>query len=121
MAAWVRPRGDGLPGDHDHAGVGLPNRAVNCLPLSVSTSSGTPNSSSADANARQTARPVARRTTDAITQYREWSPTALVIVSVAMSSMRRDMRVDLARHPAVLVPRQVLGGPLVHVALATLT
>jgi hypothetical protein len=46
----------------------LPNRSVNCLPLSVKTSSGTPNCLSAEANARQTARPVARATTDAITQ-----------------------------------------------------
>jgi hypothetical protein len=46
----------------------LPNRSVNCLPLSVSTSPGTPNSRSAEANARQTARPVARATTEAMTQ-----------------------------------------------------
>jgi hypothetical protein len=44
---------------------------VNCLPLSVSTSSGTPNLCKARANAAQAARPVARSTTDAITQYRE--------------------------------------------------
>ena len=46
----------------------LPNRSVNCLPLSLSTSPGTPNLCSAAANARQTARPVARVTTEAITQ-----------------------------------------------------
>ena len=49
----------------------FPNRSVNCLPLSVSTSSGTPNFASAAANARHTARPVARSTTAAITQNRE--------------------------------------------------
>ena len=37
-----------------------PNRSVNCLPLSVITSSGTPNRASACANARHTARAVAR-------------------------------------------------------------
>jgi hypothetical protein len=41
----------------------------------VSTCSGTPYSSSARANAAHTARPVARRTTVAITQNREWSST----------------------------------------------
>lgn len=52
-----------------------PNRSVNCFPLSVSTSSGTPNARKARTNAEHTARPVARSTTDAITQYREWSST----------------------------------------------
>jgi hypothetical protein len=42
----------------------LPKRSVNCLPLSVLISSGTPNR----ASARHTARPVARSTTLAITQ-----------------------------------------------------
>ena len=54
----------------------LPNRSVNCLPLSVMISSGTPNRASASASARHTARPVARSTTAAITQNREWSSTA---------------------------------------------
>jgi hypothetical protein len=48
-----------------------PNRSVNCLPLSVSTSSGGPYRCSASVKARQTARPVARSTTRAITQNRE--------------------------------------------------
>jgi hypothetical protein len=48
---------------------------VKCLPLSVSTSSGTPNSTSAAANAAQTARPVGRATTAASTQNRDWSST----------------------------------------------
>jgi hypothetical protein len=47
------------------------NRSVNCLPLSVITSSGTPYRASACANARHTARAVARSTTVAITQNRE--------------------------------------------------
>ena len=55
------------------------NRSVNCLPLSVITSSGTPNRANASANARHTARPVARSTTFAITQYREWSSTPVTI------------------------------------------
>jgi hypothetical protein len=46
----------------------LPNRSVNCLPLSVMISSGTPNRASASASARHTARLVARSTTLAITQ-----------------------------------------------------
>jgi len=54
-------------------GRGLLKRPVNCRPLSVSTCSGQPYSPNACANARHTARPVARRTTVAITQYREWS------------------------------------------------
>jgi hypothetical protein len=49
--------------------------------LLVSTSSGTPNASNADANARHTARPVVRRTTDAITQYREWSSTPVTTMA----------------------------------------
>jgi hypothetical protein len=49
------------------------NRSVNCVPLSVITSSGTPYRASAWANARHTARAVARSTTTAITQNREWS------------------------------------------------
>jgi len=49
----------------------FPNRSVNCFPLSLITSSGTPNRANACANAKHTARPVARSTTDAITQNRE--------------------------------------------------
>ena len=52
-------------------GFGRVNRPVNCFPLSVSTSSGIPNRPKASTKARLTARPVARRTTSAITQYRE--------------------------------------------------
>lgn len=48
---------------------------MNCLPLSVKISSGTPNRVRASASARHTARLVARSTTFAITQYREWSST----------------------------------------------
>ena len=45
------------------------------MPLSVRTSSGTPNRARAWAKARHTARPVARATTSAITQNLEWSST----------------------------------------------
>jgi hypothetical protein len=45
---------------------------VNCLPLLVITSSGTPCVASAWADARHTARAVARSTTAAITENREW-------------------------------------------------
>ena len=64
----------------------LPNRSVNCLPLSVSTSSGTPNSASAAANARHTARPVARATTSQITQDREWSSRPVTIFASVPSA-----------------------------------
>lgn len=62
-----------------------PNRSVNCLPLSVSTSSGTPNVCKAPAKAAQTARPVARSTICAITQYREWSSTPVTTLASASS------------------------------------
>ncbi|SIS03593.1 hypothetical protein SAMN05444858_1485 [Micromonospora avicenniae] len=66
----------------------LPNRSVNCLPLSVRTSSGTPNRCKASAKARQTARPVARLTTWAMTQKREWSSTPVTtLASVPSASM----------------------------------
>jgi hypothetical protein len=69
-------------------GRGLVNRPVNCFPLSVSTSPGTPNFSSATANAEQTARPVARRTTVAITQYREWSSSPVTTFASEPSARR---------------------------------
>jgi hypothetical protein len=69
-------------------GRGCWNRPVNCLPLSVSTSSGTPYSSKASTNAAQTARPVARRTTAAITQNREWSSTPVTILVSEPSASR---------------------------------
>jgi hypothetical protein len=49
-------------------GRGRVNLPVNCLPLSESTSAGTPNRARAPANAVQTARLVARVTSRAITQ-----------------------------------------------------
>jgi hypothetical protein len=49
--------------------------------MSVRTSPGTPNFRSAAANARQTARPVALVTTEAMTQYREWSSTPVTILA----------------------------------------
>lgn len=61
-------------------GLPEPNRAVNCLPLSVSTSSGTPNRSRASPKARHTARAVARCTTFAITMNREWSSIPVTIL-----------------------------------------
>ena len=64
----------------------LPNRSVNCLPLSVSTSSGTPKARSAAAKARHTARPVARATTWQITQYREWSSSPVTIFASVPSA-----------------------------------
>src|SRR4029079_15403286 len=49
----------------------FPNRSVNCLPLSVRTSPGTPNRTRASAKARHTARLVACSTTFELTQNRE--------------------------------------------------
>ena len=54
-------------------GRGRVNLPVNCLPLSESTSPGIPCQAREAANAAHTARPVARVTSWAITQYREWS------------------------------------------------
>jgi hypothetical protein len=72
------------------AGRGLRNRPVNCLPLSVSTSSGIPYSRIAATNARQTARAVARRTTVAITQNREWSSIREISFSSVPSVRKTD-------------------------------
>jgi hypothetical protein len=63
----------------------LPNLSVNRLPLSASTSSGTPCLTRASANARHTARDVARSTTLAITQYREWSSTPVTTFALRSS------------------------------------
>jgi hypothetical protein len=70
----------------------LPNRSVNCLPLSVMISSGTPNRANASASARQTARAVARSATFAITQNREWSSTA--VTSFASRGLGRSHRTN---------------------------
>ena len=85
------------------------NRSVNCLPLSVITSSGTPNRASACANARHTARPVARSTTFAITQNREWSSTPVTsfasrstpVAGSTSGSRRRCRSATTASAPAV--------------------
>jgi hypothetical protein len=66
FARQIRP-------DSTSAGRGFPNRPVNCLPLPVRTSKGIPYSVIAAVNARQTALAVARMTTAAMTQNREWS------------------------------------------------
>jgi hypothetical protein len=80
-----QPLGDAiLPADpleqHTSAGRGLPNRPVNCLPLSLSTSPGIPYSAIAVTNAEHTARAVARATTVAMTQNREWSSIPVAIL-----------------------------------------
>ncbi len=61
---------------------------MNCLPLSASTSSGTPNRTSASPNAEQTARAVARCTTFAITMKREWSSIPVTILHSLPSASR---------------------------------
>jgi hypothetical protein len=68
-------------------GRGLVNRPVNCLSLSVSTSAGTPKRCIAATNAAQTAREVARRTTLAMTQYREWSSTPVMTFASVPSAI----------------------------------
>jgi hypothetical protein len=60
-----------------------------------STSSGTPNRTSACANARQIARLVARGTTLAITQNREWSSTP--VTTFARRSTRRPAPIPASR------------------------
>ena len=72
------------------AGRGLPNRPVNTFPLSVKSSSGMPYGRIAATNARHTARPVARRTTVAITQNREWSSRPEISFSSVPSARNTD-------------------------------
>jgi hypothetical protein len=68
VSRWVMPFSRQIRSNSTSAGRGLPNRPVNCLPKSVSTSPGIPSSAIATVNARQTAWAVARITTVAITQ-----------------------------------------------------
>ena len=65
---------------------GLVNRPVNCFPLSDNTCCGQPNSRRACTNAVHTARAVARGTTAAMTQYREWSSTPVTTFTPAHRS-----------------------------------
>ena len=73
VSRWVMPFSRQIRSNITSAGRGRPNRPVNCLPLSVRTSPGIPYSVIAVVNARQTARAVARMTTVAMTQNREWT------------------------------------------------
>jgi hypothetical protein len=82
----------------------LPNRSVNCLPLSVSTSSGTPKAASAAAKARHTARPVARTTTWQITQYREWSSIPVTILASVPSARNAPPMMSIC-HSAMAASR----------------
>jgi hypothetical protein len=76
-AGLGQPLGDPvLPADplEQHFGrAGLPEPAGELLAVPVRTSEGIPYSAIAAVNARQTARAVARMTTAAMTQNREWS------------------------------------------------
>ncbi|GAA3638120.1 hypothetical protein GCM10022236_45660 [Microlunatus ginsengisoli] len=70
------------------------------------TSSGTPNRDSASANAKHTARPVARSTTLAITQNREWSSTPVTIFasrSSPVSGFTKEMP------PTMSMPHSCIG------------
>ena len=60
VSRWVMPFSRQIRSNSTSAGRGLPKRPVNCLPLSDSTSAGTPYSRIAATNAAHTARPVAR-------------------------------------------------------------
>jgi hypothetical protein len=69
---WVMPRSRHSRSNNTTPG-GRPNRPVNTLPLSLSSSSGSPWRSRACRNTRHTACAVARCTTPAATQNLEWS------------------------------------------------
>jgi hypothetical protein len=90
----------------DSTSPALPNRSVNCFPLSVITSSGTPNAASACANAKHIARPVACSTTDAMTQYREWSPTPVT----SLASRTAPVTVSTSWIPPTMsIPHSCIG------------
>jgi hypothetical protein len=80
VSRWVMPFSRQIRSNSTSAGRGLPNRPVNCLPLSLSTSPGIPYSRIASTNARHTPRAVARATTAAMTQNREWSSIPVTIL-----------------------------------------
>ena len=65
-----------------------PNRAVNTLPLSVRTASGTPWRSIANSKASPTGRAVARATTCADTTNRLWSSRPDTILASLPSTIR---------------------------------
>jgi hypothetical protein len=65
VSRWVMPFSRQIRSNSTSAGRGLPDRPVNCLPLSVRTSRGIPYSAMAAVNARQTARDGAGPTGDA--------------------------------------------------------
>ena len=65
-----------------------PKRAVNTLPLSVNTASGTPCRAIAASNASHTGRAVVRATTAADTANREWSSTPDTIFASDPSTRR---------------------------------
>lgn len=73
VSRWVMPSCRQIRSKSTSAGRGAPNRPVNWRPLSVNTSSGTPYSAIAVIRAVHTARALARGTTVAMTEYREWS------------------------------------------------
>jgi|tagenome__1003787_1003787.scaffolds.fasta_scaffold20927588_3 hypothetical protein len=72
------------------AGRGLVNLPVNCLPLSLSTCWGQPNSRRVWTNAVHTARAVALGTTAAMTQYREWSSIPVTTFSSRPSVRKQE-------------------------------
>jgi hypothetical protein len=89
------------------AGRGLPNRPVNCLPLSVSTSEGMPYSAIAAVKARQTARAVVRMTTVAMTQNREWSSIPVMTLH-SRPSARNKLAVTSICHSSIAAGRSHL-------------
>jgi hypothetical protein len=89
------------------AGRGLPNRPVNCLPLSVSTSEGMPYSAIAAVKARQTARAVVRMTTVAMTQNREWSSIPVMTLH-SRPSARNRLAVTSICHSSIAAGRSHL-------------
>jgi hypothetical protein len=93
---------------HNARRIGAMEGSVNCLPLSVNTSCGIPNRTSPSANANHTARPVARGTTLAITQNREWSSTPVTTFACDPSAVQAAEAVGLVQ--GGVVPQQGLTG-----------
>ena len=104
VSRWVMPFSRQIRSNSTSAGRGRPNRPVNCLPLSLSTSAGIPYSCIAVTNARHTARAVARSTTVAMTQNREWSSIPVMILH-SRPSARNRLAVTSICHSSIAAER----------------
>jgi hypothetical protein len=104
VSRWVMPFSRQIRPNITSAGRGFPNRPVNCLPLSVRTSKGIPYSVIAAVNARQTALAVARMTTAAMTQNREWSSIPVTTLH-SRPSARNRLAVTSICHSSIAAER----------------